>query len=79
MGAPVTEADVVTSAQAAARLLADRLPRVEGPRIGATALRLAVRERGLVPVSTAAEHPPAVVRASGPVSTTAGSPKAASR
>src|ERR1700743_1098684 len=26
MGAPVTEADVVTSAQAAARLLADRLP-----------------------------------------------------
>jgi len=63
MGAPVTEADVVTSSQAAARLLADKLP----PKsrvlvIGATALRLAVRERGLVPVSTAAENPAAVVQ-----------------
>src|ERR1700761_948828 len=67
MGAPVTEADVVTSAQAAARLLADKLP----PKsrvlvIGATALRLAVRERGLVPVSTAAEDPRAVVQGYGP-------------
>src|SRR5246127_4760263 len=67
MGAPVTEADVVTSAQAAARLLADKLP----PKsrvlvIGATALRLAVRERGLVPVSTAREHPAAVVQGFGP-------------
>src|ERR1700744_3049635 len=58
MGAPVAEEDVVTSAQAAARLLADRLP----PKsrvliIGATALSLAVRERGLVPVSRAAGHP----------------------
>ncbi|MGH3279235.1 MAG: HAD-IIA family hydrolase [Trebonia sp.] len=63
MGAPVAEADVVTSAQAAARLLADKLP----PRsrvlvIGGTALRLAVRERGLVPVSTATENPAAVVQ-----------------
>jgi HAD superfamily hydrolase (TIGR01450 family) len=67
MGAPVTEADVVTSAQAAARLLADKLP--PGSRvlvIGATALRLAVRERGLIPVSTAAEHPAAVVQGYGP-------------
>ena len=50
MGAPVTEADVVTSAQAAARLLADKLPpKSKVLVIGATALRLAVRERGLIP------------------------------
>ncbi len=67
MGAPVTEADVVTSAQAAARLLADRLPpKSKVLVIGATALRLAVRERGLVPVSTAAEQPLAVVQGFGP-------------
>jgi glycerol-1-phosphatase len=67
MGAPVTEADVVTSAQAAARLLADRLPpKSKVLVIGATALRLAVRERGLVPVSTATEHPLAVVQGFGP-------------
>jgi glycerol-1-phosphatase len=67
MGAPVTEADVVTSAQAAARLLADKLP--PGSKvlvIGATALRLAVRERGLIPVSTALEGPAAVVQGYGP-------------
>lgn len=67
MGAPVTEADVVTSAQAAARLLADKLP--PGSKvlvIGATALRLAVRERGLVPVSNATERPAAVVQGFGP-------------
>ncbi|HET9081234.1 MAG TPA: HAD-IIA family hydrolase [Trebonia sp.] len=67
MGAPVTEADVVTSAQAAARLLADKLP----PRstvlvIGGTALRLAVRERGLIPVSTATGNPAAVVQGFAP-------------
>ena len=63
MGAPVTEADVVTSAQAAARLLADKLPpRSKVLVIGGTALRLAVRERGLSPVSTATAHPAAVVQ-----------------
>jgi HAD superfamily hydrolase (TIGR01450 family) len=62
MGAPATEADVVTSAQAAARLLADKLPpKSKVLVIGAAALRLAVRERGLVPVSTATERPAAVV------------------
>ena len=51
---PATEADVVTSAQAAARLLADKLPpKSKVLVLGATALRLAVRERGLIPVSTA--------------------------
>jgi HAD superfamily hydrolase (TIGR01450 family) len=67
MGAPVTEADVVTSAQAAARLLADKLPpKSKVLVIGATALRLAVRERGLVPVSTARDNPAAVVQGFGP-------------
>ena len=67
MGAPVTEADVVTSAQAAARLLADKLPpRSKVLVIGATALRLAVRERGLIPVSSASDNPAAVVQGYGP-------------
>jgi HAD superfamily hydrolase (TIGR01450 family) len=67
MGAPVTEADVVTSAQAAARLLADKLPpKSKVLVIGAAALRLAVRERGLVPVSTATENPAAVVQGFAP-------------
>ena len=67
MGAPVTEADVVTSAQAAARLLSDKLPaKSKVLVIGATALRLAVRERGLVPVSSAMQDPVAVVQGYGP-------------
>jgi HAD superfamily hydrolase (TIGR01450 family) len=67
MGAPVTEADVVTSAQAAARLLADKLPpKSKVLVIGATALRLAVRERGLIPVSSASDNPAAVVQGYGP-------------
>jgi HAD superfamily hydrolase (TIGR01450 family) len=63
MGAPAEPDDVVTSAQAAARLLADRLP-AGAPVlvIGGMALRLAVRERGLRPVSTAADKPLAVVQ-----------------
>jgi glycerol-1-phosphatase len=63
MGAPATEADVVNSAQAAARLLADKLPpKSKVLVIGGTALRLAVRERGLIPVSNAAVQPAAVVQ-----------------
>jgi glycerol 3-phosphatase-2 len=67
MGAPATPEDVVTSAQAAARLLADKLPpKSKVLVIGSTGLRLAVRERGLVPVSTAADKPLAVVQGYGP-------------
>jgi glycerol 3-phosphatase-2 len=67
MGAPVDEADVVTSAQAAARLLADRLPpKSKVLVIGATALSLAVRERGLVPVLSASDQPAAVVQGYAP-------------
>jgi HAD superfamily hydrolase (TIGR01450 family) len=67
MNVPATETDVVTSAQAAARLLADKLPqKARVLVIGATALRLAVRERGLIPVSTASDDPQAVVQGYGP-------------
>ena len=66
-GAPASPDDVVTSAQAAARLLAERLP-AGAPVlvIGGSGLRMAVRERGLRPVSTAAEQPRAVVQGYSP-------------
>jgi HAD superfamily hydrolase (TIGR01450 family) len=63
MDVPAREQDVVTSPQAAARLLADKLP--PGAKvlvIGSLALRMAIRERGLRPVSSAAAHPQAVVQ-----------------
>ena len=66
-GAPASPEDVVTSALAAARLLAERLP-AGAPVlvIGGSGLRMAVRERGLRPVSTAAEQPRAVVQGYSP-------------
>src|SRR3984957_13682371 len=66
-GAPASPQDVVTSAQAAARLLAERLP-AGAPVlvIGGGGLRMALRERGLRPVSTAAEQPQAVVQGYSP-------------
>jgi glycerol 3-phosphatase-2 len=66
-GAPATAPDVVTSAQAAARLLAERLP-AGAPVlvIGGAGLRMAVRERGLRPVSTVADRPQAVVQGYSP-------------
>jgi glycerol 3-phosphatase-2 len=67
MGVPAEPADVITSSHAAARLLADQLPpKSKVLVIGSTALRLAIRERGLTPVSTAAENPLAVVQGYGP-------------
>ena len=67
MDVPADPADVVTSAQAAARLLAEKLPpKARVLVIGSAALRLAVRERGLTPVSTATENPVAVVQGYGP-------------
>ncbi len=67
LGAPAEPADVVTSAQAAARLLAERLP-AGAPVlvVGGMGLRLAVRERGLRPVGTAADKPLAVVQGYAP-------------
>jgi ribonucleotide monophosphatase NagD (HAD superfamily) len=57
----------VTSAQAAARLLAERLPADAAVLvIGGSGLRMALRERGLRPVSTAADRPQAVVQGYSP-------------
>lgn len=67
MGAPARPDDVITSSQAAARLLAEKLPpKSKVLVIGSTPLRLAIRERGLIPVSSAAEDPAAVVQGYGP-------------
>ena|SRR5215472_15281980 len=67
LGVPARAADVVTSAQAAARLVADRVPPASRVLVaGAMGLRLALRERGLRPVSTAAERPVAVVQGYAP-------------
>jgi glycerol-1-phosphatase len=67
MGVPAESGDVVTSAQAAARLLAEQLPaRAPVLVIGGMGLRVAVRERGLRPVSTAADKPAAVVQGYAP-------------
>ena len=67
MGVPATADDIVTSAQAAAHMLADRLP-AGAPVlvIGGSGLRQAVRERGLRPVTTAADKPLAVVEGFSP-------------
>jgi HAD superfamily hydrolase (TIGR01450 family) len=67
MGVPATATDIVTSAQAAAHLLAGRLPPGAPVLVvGGSGLRLAVRERGLRPVTAAAERPAAVVQGYAP-------------
>ncbi|MGW8885469.1 HAD hydrolase-like protein [Streptomyces sp. NPDC055749] len=66
LGVPAEAADVITSAQAVARLMADQLP--PGARvlvIGGEGLRVALRERGLVPVESADDEPVAVVQGYG--------------
>jgi glycerol 3-phosphatase-2 len=63
LGLPATTDQVVTSAQAAARLAAERFG--SGARIlviGGEALREAVRERGLQPVDSADDQPAAVLQ-----------------
>jgi glycerol 3-phosphatase-2 len=67
LGIPAEEPDVVTSAQAAARLLADQVP--EGSPvyvIGGDGLHAALRERGLEPVVQIADDPVAVIQGYGP-------------
>ena len=67
LGVPASPEDVVTSAQAAARLLAERLaPGTPVLVIGGAGLRIAVRERGLRPVTVAAARPAAVVQGYSP-------------
>src|SRR5258706_9173202 len=63
LGVMARSAAVVTSAQAAATLVANRFPAGSAVLVaGSNALRLALRERGLRPVSMAADHPDAVVQ-----------------
>src|SRR3984957_14251674 len=67
MGVPAQPTDVVTSAETGARRGAEKLPpEAKALVLCGRALRLAVRERGLIPVSNAAEHPQAVVQGYSP-------------
>ena len=67
LGVPATEAEVVTSAQVAAALLARRLGAGAGVLVvGAAGLRDALRAEGLVPLDTVDEGPVAVVQGFGP-------------
>ncbi|GBQ01985.1 HAD-IIA family hydrolase [Streptomyces spongiicola] len=66
LGVPAEAHDVITSAQAAARLIAEQVP--PGSRvlvIGGEGLRVALRERGLEPVDSADDDPAAVVQGYG--------------
>lgn len=66
LGVPAEAADVITSAQAVSRLIADQVPR--GARvlvIGGEGLRVALRERGLEPVDSADDSPVAVAQGYG--------------
>jgi len=67
LGVPTSASDVVTSAQAGARLLAERLPAAAAVLIvGGIGLRVAIRERGFRPVSVASERPAAVIQGYAP-------------
>ncbi|MFI0165902.1 HAD-IIA family hydrolase [Streptomyces sp. NPDC017095] len=66
LGIPTGADDVITSAQAVARLIGEQLP--AGARVlvvGGEGLRVALRERGLVPVESADDDPAAVVQGYG--------------
>src|SRR5215470_8577024 len=67
LGIPADARDVVTSAQAAATLIASRFPPGSPVLVaGAIGLRLALRERGLRPVSMASDRPVAVAQGYAP-------------
>lgn len=66
LGMPAAPDDVITSAQAVARLISEQLPK--GSRvlvIGGEGLRVALRERGLTPVDSADDDPAAVAQGYG--------------
>lgn len=66
LGIPTGADDVITSAQAVARLISEQVP--AGARvlvIGGEGLRVALRERGLEPVESADDDPAAVVQGYG--------------
>lgn len=63
IGVPAAPADVVTAAQAAARLLAERVPAGSPVLVvGGAGLRAALEEYGLRPVATADDSPVAVIQ-----------------
>jgi len=67
LGIPADPASVVTSAQAGARVLSERLP--AGARVltvGGPGVAAALQERGLVPVTSADADPAAVMQGYGP-------------
>ncbi|NUS10283.1 MAG: HAD-IIA family hydrolase [Streptomyces sp.] len=67
LGVPAAAEDVITSAQAVARLVAEEVP--AGSKVlavGGEGLSAALRERGLVPVESAADGPAAAVQGYGP-------------
>ncbi|MFI0722188.1 HAD-IIA family hydrolase [Streptomyces sp. NPDC021224] len=67
LGVPAAAEDVITSAQAVARLIADEVP--AGSKVlavGGEGLFAALRERGLEPVESAADDPVAAVQGYGP-------------
>lgn len=67
LGIPAEPAEVITSSQAAAHYLADRLPTGAAVLVvGTTGLVEALRERGLTPVSSADDDPAAVVQGYSP-------------
>lgn len=67
LGVPADPSEVVNSAQVAAHYLADRLPAGAAVLvIGAEGLEVALRERGLTPVSSADDSPQAVVQGYSP-------------
>jgi glycerol 3-phosphatase-2 len=67
MGVEALEAEVLTSAQASAALLAQQLPAGSPVLVvGADALRAEIRDVGLRPVERAADEPAAVVQGYGP-------------
>ncbi|MFP1629593.1 HAD-IIA family hydrolase [Streptomyces sp. 5K101] len=66
LGVPTAAGDVITSAQAVARLISEQVP--AGSRVlvvGGEGLRVALRERGLEPVESADDGPVAVVQGYG--------------
>ncbi|MER7762297.1 HAD hydrolase-like protein [Streptomyces sp. NPDC097619] len=66
LGVPTEAGEVITSAQAVARLISEQLP--AGSKvlvIGGEGLRVALRERGLEPVESAEDGPVAVVQGYG--------------
>ncbi|MFG2313063.1 HAD hydrolase-like protein [Streptomyces sp. NPDC048566] len=66
LGIPTAASDVITSAQAVARLIGEQVP--AGARvlvIGGEGLRVALRERGLEPVDSADDDPAAVAQGYG--------------